>query len=207
MELVPFDHTLIYYDKSNIISLPVALFSLLPVFILIFLLSWWLLSRSFKPFAFAIGQVVNDLTSGFAKKKFQYARPIKGQIFNSRRLEWGMPSSHSQFIGFWITFTILSYWAYPPSLFNWSIVVNLDKGHLKRLNRVVGISLLSILGVLVIFSRIYFEYHNIEQIIIGLLFGTFVALLWFLFIESLEALGIVGWLLETKVFKFFKFEL
>ncbi len=184
---IPFDHTYIVYDPKQPWTLILALSSILPIIILIFLFSWFLTDRELEPCIIAGGQVVNDLISTLLKQKIRFARPIKGQIFKKDgHLVYGMPSSHSQFIMFFSTYMILkmSYqWPY----------------HIERIYKIGAITSL-LLGIgLIIYSRLFFSYHTIDQVVVGCFLGTFLSCGYFGAISILRDYGLLNWFLKWKV--------
>lgn len=188
--LVPFDHTYILYTPENPLSLPLAASSLLPILILVFLFSWHLLTREIEPCLFAAGHVCNDIISGVFKNMVKYPRPLNGQIFKKGGgLVWGMPSSHSQFMAFWLVYTSLMY-----------IVNNPVRKY--RLVEKIGYSLagLCVVGV-VVASRIVFEYHNWCQVIVGLLLGSVLSSAYYSFVCVLREYGVLDCILMAGPFK------
>lgn len=191
--LVPFDHTYILYSPDNVLSLPLAASSLLPILILVFLFSWHVITREIEPCLFAAGHVCNDILSSIFKNIVKYPRPLRGQIFKQESgLAWGMPSSHSQFMSFWFTYIFYMY------------ILNWPYSRLSVMERVIFS--LAGLGVvcIVIASRIMFEYHNWNQVIVGLLLGSTLANLYCIFINILREYGILDWMLKMKIFKWWK---
>ncbi|AWU77196.1 uncharacterized protein C5L36_0C11010 [Pichia kudriavzevii] len=188
--LIPFDHTYILYSPDNIFSLPLAAASLTPILILVFLFSWFVITREIEPCIFAAGHVCNDILSGILKNTVRYPRPIRGQIFKQDGgLVWGMPSSHTQFMSFWFTYTLLAYILnYPgPSIS-------------KKCQLIYSIGAMFTVGM-VIASRIVFEYHNWNQVIVGLLLGSVLACFYWVFVNLLREYGIIDRLLSGKIFK------
>lgn len=197
--LIPFDHTYILYDPESIISLPLAIWSLFPIMVLIFLFSWFLLTREIEPCLLAVGQVINDITSSVFKKLVKYERPLNGRVFKeSGGLTWGMPSSHSQFIAFWSTYCTLMYlWHYPPkAVFN--LPFNIRKFE-KGLVKLLGCSGLVVSVSLVVASRLYFEYHNVNQVIVGLSLGSLLGSLWYLLVCVVRDIGLINWVLHWRI--------
>lgn len=189
--LVPFDHTYILYAPEGIIlSLPIAACSLLPILILVFLFSWHLITREIEPCLLAFGHVCNDIISGIFKKFVKYPRPVNGQIFKKGSgLVWGMPSSHSQFIAFWFTYTVLMY------------ITNYPGGRLGRVEKVAYTAVCLGVVLLVVASRILFEYHNWNQVIVGLLLGSTLSSAYYLAVCVFREYGIFDAILKMKVFK------
>lgn len=189
-KLIPFDYTYIIYSPDHFLSLPIAITSLLPILILVYLFSWHMVTRELEPCLFAFGHVINDLISGILKNLVKYPRPLKGRIYkNDGGLEWGMPSSHSQFMSFWFTYILLNY------------IINWPYYRLSKLSKIF-FTIISILTVSsVVLSRILFEYHNLNQIIVGLLLGSTISTIYFILISFFREYGIFDYLLKFSIFK------
>ncbi|KAG0683215.1 hypothetical protein C6P40_002510 [Pichia californica] len=149
-----------------------------------------MVSRELEPCLFAFGHVINDIISTIFKKIVKFPRPINGQIFkNDSGLEWGMPSSHTQFMAFWFIYINLSYiqnWPYYKLNFFWKLIFTYST---------------LLIVTLVILSRIIFEYHNINQIIVGLLLGTTLSTIYFIIISIFREYGIFDYILNYSIFK------
>jgi len=76
---------------------------------------------------------------------------------------YGMPSGHSQNAMFFTTY----------------IVLHLINSNYDKITQNVGIVLFSVLGIMVIYSRIYFKCHTVQQVIIGGLLGGILGALYF----------------------------
>ncbi|TID30675.1 hypothetical protein CANINC_000742 [Pichia inconspicua] len=188
--LIPFDHTYILYSPEKSFSLPLAASSLFPILILVFLFSWHIVTREIEPCIFAAGHVCNDIISGILKNLVKYPRPIRGQIFKKDGgLVWGMPSSHSQFMSFWITYTFLSY------------IQNYPKNSLSRLEKIIFTTMGMAMVMLVVASRIVFEYHNWYQVIVGLILGNTLASAYYIFVCILREYGIINVLLNNRIMR------
>lgn len=199
-DLVPFDHTYILYHPEDALSLPLAIWSLFPILILVFLFTWFLLTREIEPCLLAAGQVINDITSGLFKKLVKYERPINGRIFKQDGgLIWGMPSSHSQFMAFWSTYVILTYiYHYPPKCiaklpFKWC------QGIGRLITKIVCVATVLLCVSFVVASRLYFEYHNYNQVTVGLLLGSLLGSIWYLFVSIIRDIGVLDWVLHWKI--------
>jgi dolichyldiphosphatase len=194
LTLVPFDHTYILYAPGSfVLSLPLAACSLLPILVLVFLFSWHILTRELEPCLFAFGHVCNDIISGIFKKIFKYPRPINGQIFKQDSgLAWGMPSSHSQFMAFWFTYTFFMY------------IKNNPNKRFSKIEKIIFTIISINVVLLVVASRIIFEYHNWNQINVGLLLGSSLACIYYIIVCVLREYGFFDFLLKINIFKWWK---
>ena len=99
---IPFDDTYILYDPNDLFSFICCYLSLLPVGILVFYFSWFIITREIEAVILAGGHVVNDIANNIIKNIIKETRPIDFGSFqkDSVRSGYGMPSAHSQFMGF-----------------------------------------------------------------------------------------------------------
>lgn len=121
-------------------------------------------------------------------------------------VQYGMPSSHSQFMLFFATYTILfvlKRWAI--FLYSW-LLVYLDifraiftaentfskfwflfrlhhNSPVEKVLRAIAMSILGFVTVFVCIGRVYLLYHTISQVIVGAIIGTSFGLLWFLLVH------------------------
>jgi membrane-associated phospholipid phosphatase len=72
-------------------------------------------------------------------------------------ITWGMPSGHSQIISFAAIFWILYLWR---------------KAHTSRLWALTGTLIIMLVTALIMYSRILEGCHNLEQVLVGMLFGS-----------------------------------
>ncbi|ODV84855.1 hypothetical protein CANARDRAFT_200106 [[Candida] arabinofermentans NRRL YB-2248] len=186
-ELIPFDHTYILYDPENPLSLAIAIASLTPILILVFIFSWFVITREVESCLLAFGHVLNDLTSCIIKKLSKFERPIEGQIFKTDgSLAYGMPSSHSQFVSFLTCYMTLK------MLLQWPTA-------LSKKCQIVSIGSLLAVQFSVVYSRVYFSYHNFYQVFVGTILGIFLSSAYFLLVSILRDVGLINWLLDWNI--------
>ncbi|CCH45627.1 Dolichyldiphosphatase [Wickerhamomyces ciferrii] len=188
---VPFDDTYVLYDPQDPISTISVYFSLLPIGILIFYLSWFIVTREIEPVIIAGGQVVNDIINNIVKNIIKEERPlaIDGFQSNGLRSGYGMPSAHSQFMGFFAIFFTLKIWL------NWK--------DLTCIRKILGTLGVYILGSLVAFSRVYLYYHSYKQVAVGVLLGTAIGAPYFLVTSIARSLGLIDWIISWKIVNLF----
>ncbi|KAH3679864.1 hypothetical protein WICMUC_000607 [Wickerhamomyces mucosus] len=186
---IPFDDTYVLYNAEDPISLISVFFTLLPIGILIFYLSWFITSREIEPVIMAGGQVINDILNNIIKNNIKQDRPFKFDGFqtNSLRSGYGMPSAHSQFMGYFASFLILRLWL------QW-------KG-LSSCRKFSSTVVLFIVGFLVMFSRVYLHYHSIEQVLVGLSIGTSLGVTYFFAVSIARSIGLINWIIEWPFVK------
>ncbi|KAJ2705822.1 hypothetical protein FB645_002103 [Coemansia sp. IMI 203386] len=131
---------------------------------------------------FLLGQLLNELSNLCLKLVIRQDRP------NPRFGDgFGMPSSHSQFMGFFAVFVVL--------YLQCRITTNRVHKILVQLGA-VGLS------VPVIISRVYLGYHTLPQVCAGAITGIASGLFWFWFLENVVyPSGIVDFVLESGISK------
>lgn len=190
--IIPFDDTYILYDSEDILSFMSAYFSLLPIGVLVFYLSWFIVTRELEACIMAGGQVANEIFNNIIKNIIKQPRPASfGESFQNGTIRsgYGMPSAHSQFMGFCFIYTSLRF-----SL-RW-------KG-INAFQRVIGIVTMGCLAFAVCFSRVYLKYHSVEQVVVGVSVGLVTGSSYYLIVGIVRELGLLDWLLQLWIFKRF----
>lgn len=188
---IPFDHTYILYDPNDIISQASVHMSLLPIYIMVFYTSWFLITREIEPVILVGGHLIGEIVNKIVKKIIKQPRPDFHKDFGagSYSLTFGMPSAHSQFMGFFATYfcCILLFRMY----------------HLSRFKRRFGCVILATSLVAVAFSRVYLLYHNLPQVIVGIMIGSILGILYFIITSVARDVGLVDWVLHWPIIRFF----
>ncbi|CCD24716.1 dolichyldiphosphatase NDAI_0D04020 [Naumovozyma dairenensis CBS 421] len=190
--IIPFDDTYILYDPNDPISFLSAYFSLLPILILSFYLSWFIITRELEACIMAAGQLSNEIFNNIIKNIIKQTRPYHnyfGESFqqNTLRSGYGMPSAHSQFMGFLTLYLSLRY------IYNWN--------NLSAFWKFLGISFITILGGCVCFSRLYLKYHSFNQVLVGWTLGTLTGSSYYLLVGIIREIGIIDWVLTWPIMK------
>ena len=224
--LQPFDETYVLYDNKSITSFILVFFTLLPIFIMVFIFSWFVSTRELEACILALGHVLNDIMNIIVKKLIKEKRPTKmfedyyeilkqdvfkkekylescikenelakGGILNkidfqkdSQRSGYGMPSAHSQFMGFFFGYLILRI------LYFWKFD--------SKLTKRAGILLLTISTVLTPVSRVTLGYHSAKQVFVGVVLGMFLGSTYFILCQYLRRLGLTDWLVNLPISKY-----
>ncbi|CAI4494140.1 CIC_collapsed_G0020790.mRNA.1.CDS.1 [Saccharomyces cerevisiae] len=108
--VIPFDDTYILYDSHDFLSFLSAYFSLMPILVLAFYLSWFIITRELEACIVAFGQLMNEIFNNVIKNIIKQPRPVSfGASFQNDTIRsgYGMPSAHSQFMGFCFTYNSL----------------------------------------------------------------------------------------------------
>lgn len=163
MKRVPFYFTYVTYEKGDYFGYLMAIACLAPHAITIALFSFLIsLPRSGRLRKhigiLLIGQFLNEGLNIVLKHWIKEPRPM------NERIDYAMPSSHSQYAGY-------------ISVVGW-MVLNRNSAVIHPVLRILG--LIACLGVYLVvpFSRFYLEYHDARQIGVGLLIGSLAGLLW-----------------------------
>jgi dolichyldiphosphatase len=141
--------------------------------------------RDWQTMMLLVGLLLNVVFNSLLKIYFSEHRPLSvcspGANLTGSLEEFGMPSNHAQFMGFFAVFvSAFLYW----------------KVDVPRLERAFFAALAVGAALLVAASRIHLGYHSQQQVTAGLSIGAFAGLAWFgLYIAVLEPLGreVVRW--------------
>ncbi|XP_017777912.1 PREDICTED: dolichyldiphosphatase 1-like [Nicrophorus vespilloides] len=167
-EWVPLSLTLVEYPKGDWIGKFFALVSLTPFGILAGFVTLILFRRDLHTITFFIGTIFSELVNSILKNTIQSARPMsRSGDYN----EYGMPSSHSQFVWFFTTYVIYFVFIRLHHMNNNTIIENMSK--------LLIISSSVLMAVIVCISRIYLQYHTVAQVLCGALVGFLFATIWF----------------------------
>lgn len=179
---IPFDHTYILYEPSDIISNICVHLSLLPVYIMVFYTSWFLVTREIEPVLVVGGHLIGEVLNKIIKHLIKQPRPDFHKDFGagSYGLTYGMPSAHSQFIGFFATYFLC---------------IVLFKVPMPRWQKSAFAAVFPVVGLAVAFSRVYLLYHTVQQVLVGLMVGVVWALVYFPVLSLARDVGLVDWVL------------
>ncbi|KAI5953310.1 hypothetical protein KGF54_002681 [Candida jiufengensis] len=190
-QYVPFDQTYVLYNPNDIISIISVQFTLLPIYIMVFYTSWFLITREIEPVIVVGGHLFSEILNKVMKKLLKNPRPDFHLQFGGEGtgLNYGMPSAHSQFIGFFISYFMLI------------IILKVPKLPIlyKRLSAIA--MLFVCCGVAS--SRVYLQYHTWQQVFVGVNLGIVIGIFWFLVSSFVRDVGIVDWVLNWRVVKLF----
>lgn len=151
---VPLENTYVRFEQGDLVGELLAYFTLTPVFIMVMYTTLVLLRRDYSTFYALGGQIVNLLLNKILKKLIDEPRPADNEDISDS----GMPSNHSQFIGYFGTFYVLQFL--------------LNSKALSRPYRYLYSGFLVLLAALVCFSRHYLGYHTWPQIFVGAWVGS-----------------------------------
>lgn len=168
-EWVPLTLTLVEYPKGDIFGKLLALISLTPFGIGSGFLTLILFRRDLHTITFFIGTLLSEVLNYCLKVTICEMRPTLGnRVVHG---EYGMPSSHAQYVWFFATYVIYFVFIRLHHMNNNTIMENVSK--------LLIISSSVTMAVLVCFSRIYLQYHTWAQVLCGAFVGFVFATFWF----------------------------
>lgn len=186
---IPFDLTYVLYDPNDVMGVLAVHFSLFPIYTMVFYTSWFLLTREIEPVIAVGGHLASEVVNRIAKKMLKEPRPDFHKDFGHGSLSYGMPSAHSQFMGFFAGYFMC--------------IVLLKINHLSNNQKSLAAMVLVLISAGVACSRVYLMYHTVEQVIVGALFGAFLGVLYFIITSIARDIGLVDWILSWPLIKVF----
>ncbi len=119
---------------------------------------------------FLTGSLANVALNSILKRAVGELRPVATyRVDNHKYMPYGMPSSHSQFMAFFVVYVCL--------------YTLMEVPHFGRPweapKKLAFLFSLALLAWLVIYGRVYLVYHSFEQVVYGTVLGGLVAFIWF----------------------------
>ena len=158
--LKPIGITHVLYESQDLIAKVLAYYSLVPIALIVSLVTLIVVNRDVRLFGFLLGQVANEGINFALKRTLKQPRPAGISIDVDLGKGYGMPSSHSQFAWFFCIFWFYYIRSYKT---HWLVQLIVLKS-----------------ALLVSISRVYLGYHTVEQIVVGGVLGSMIALGWIL---------------------------
>lgn len=190
LQYIPFDDTHVIYDSKDHFGLVAVHLTLLPIYVMVFYTSWFIINREIEPVIAVAGQLANDILNKILKILIKQSRPDFHKAFGSSTvgMNYGMPSAHSQFMGFFATYYIVLTWKATSSLTFTKLLVSLG-----LLSAAVGVA----------YSRFHLMYHTLEQVVMGVLCGSSAGLIYAMVSLFARDVGLVDWVLLWPIVRFF----
>ncbi|KAH9493240.1 Dolichyldiphosphatase 1 [Bulinus truncatus] len=165
--------THVEYPKGDLLGFVLAWFSLLPFILIVSFITMILLRRDLHTAAFFAGLLINEVINIIIKHIFQEPRPVRGR--QNLYTEYGMPSSHTQFMWFF------------SSYFALFLLLRLYKNHslIDDMWKYVCAGVGVLCAIIVSWSRIYLGYHTMSQVLVGSFLGIVLGTLWFINVHIL----------------------
>ena len=164
-----FGYTHVLYEEGDILGFWFALFSLTPVFVMVAYATLIASRRDFATCTLALGQLLNEVVNYVLKRVIREPRPATPHLDFGSQPKWGMPSDHSQFVGFAVGY--LTLWV----VFKWGV---------RSPHKAVTLLVVYGLAAAVAYSRNYLGYHTVPQVAVGVALGLFNGIVWFSVTET-----------------------
>ncbi|KAL5251143.1 hypothetical protein ACHWQZ_G016757 [Mnemiopsis leidyi] len=172
---VPVTFTHIEYPKGDTLGMILAWFSLLPSFTVISFIPVIVLRRDLTTIFFFMGMFVNEGVNQVLKRVIAEPRPSR----TASTVQWsqyGMPSAHSQFAGYFAMFVVLLFYV------RISVVTFIIP--LAKIWKHVLAAVTVLVSLAICYSRHYLKYHTEKQICAGFLVGLAIGAVWFIILEK-----------------------
>jgi len=159
--------THVEYPEGDKLGKIFAIYSLAPLVIAIVLFTLFVSRRDLHTATLGVGVILNHLVNQVLKRVYAEPRPVIREVVLEK---YGWPSNHSQYMWFVCMYCVLF------------IKYRLHHG---RLLSEIGWKVVAaggcLLAALVMsYSRVYLQYHTVDQVIAGAWIGSLSALVWFL---------------------------
>ncbi|KAG9325867.1 hypothetical protein KVV02_006861 [Mortierella alpina] len=182
---IPPHHTLtsvslthVQFAQGDLISQFFAYVTLSPLALVCGYVAIIITSRDIKPAVMFAGQLANEVVNQILKRLVKEARPTEylGDGY-------GMPSSHSQFMAYFATYTIIL--MYRRGVLPGAIIPH-------------AVSVLVVVwAALVVYSRVHLYYHTWQQVVAGTICGIIFALsYYFIANKFLRTTGLFEWIVD-----------
>ncbi|KAG2760596.1 hypothetical protein PC129_g4238 [Phytophthora cactorum] len=178
-----FELTWVVYDPKDPFGAILAICTLSPIFLVIVYLTVVASQRDLDSISMLVGQLVSVVSNKVLKKLINQPRP-EGAYMSGP----GMPSAHSQFMGFFAAYMVIYTWKRLNSR--------------RRLEQWFTIFGVIMSAVLTCYSRIHLNYHSIDQVVVGAAVGVLTGVVWYALVAAASP-----WLFplvaESRIAKFF----
>ncbi|MEE6505563.1 hypothetical protein FKM82_005561 [Ascaphus truei] len=171
----PVSLTHVEYPAGDISGQLLAYLSLGPIFILISFVTLITFKRELHTISFLGGLVINEGVNWVIKNIIREPRPCEG-THTIITTEYGLPSSHSQFMWFFSVYSFLFLYLRMHQTNN-ARFLDLLWRHILSVCLLTGAFLVS-------YSRVYLMYHTWSQVAYGGVAGSFLAVAWFAFTQE-----------------------
>ena len=156
---------LVEYERGDRVGQLLAYLSLLPMHIVFAMACFVVIRRELHTMTFFSGLLGNEAFNYVLKQIIKEPRPLRaGQHV---LVKYGMPSSHSQFMGFFASYALC-----------YLFLVARPERREDCIMRLIYAVIVVVAAVFVCYSRIYLFYHTIQQVCVGVSLGTVVGLAW-----------------------------
>ncbi|XP_072285329.1 dolichyldiphosphatase 1-like isoform X1 [Pyxicephalus adspersus] len=171
----PVSFTHVEYPAGDVYGQLLAYLGLSPVFILVSFVTLIIFKRELHTISFLGGLVMNEGVNWLIKNIVREPRPCKG-THTTITTEYGLPSSHSQFMWFFSVYSFLFLYLRMHQTNN-ARFLDLLWRHVLSLCLMTAACLVS-------YSRVYLKYHSWSQVAYGAVVGSILAIAWFFFTQE-----------------------
>uniref|UniRef100_A0A8C7YHB1 Dolichyldiphosphatase n=1 Tax=Oryzias sinensis TaxID=183150 RepID=A0A8C7YHB1_9TELE len=168
--------THVEFPEGDLTGRLLAYISLLPIAILVGFVTLIVFKRELHTISFFGGILLNEGLNWLLKHILREPRPCAG-AHTTLHTEYGMPSSHSQLIWFFVVYFFLFLYLRMHQTNN-ARCVDLLWRH------ILSIFLLAV-AFSVSYSRVYLLYHTWSQVFYGGVAGSTMAIIWFFFTQEM----------------------
>lgn len=164
----------------------------MPILVLCFYLSWFIVTRELEACVVAFGQLMNEIFNNVIKNIIKQPRPISfGASFQNDTIRsgYGMPSAHSQFMGFCLSYNSLKIYT------SWR--------NLSIFEKCIFSSGLALLSFCVCFSRVILHYPQLRPGDCGFSVGALNGSLYFFILGIIRETGLINWFLKLRIVRLF----
>ncbi|KAF9920995.1 hypothetical protein FBU30_009032 [Linnemannia zychae] len=182
---IPPHHTLtslsithVQFAQNDILSKLFAYVTLSPLAILCGYAAVIITSRDLKPAVMLAGQLANELLNLILKRLVKQARPTEylGDGY-------GMPSSHSQFMAYFATYTVIL--MYRRSIASEPLIPHTVSAAVV------------FWSALVVYSRVHLYYHTWQQVVAGTICGFVFAIVYYYVVNIvIRPKGLFDWIVD-----------
>lgn len=169
--------TTVLYAPGDKMGMAAAIASLIPIGICVALLTVFLCRRTAEDLWVGLGQIGCEVANGVLKIIIKEPRP-SSPVTNMPVDSFGMPSAHSQYMGYFAMIIILQ---------------TLKARKISTRYRILRIVLALGVSSFIAYSRYYLYYHTGQQVTVGYGVGCVIGFVWFKALDVARTLGLVKW--------------
>lgn len=186
--LKSFNLTHVRYPAGGPVGPLMALASLAPQFIMCAYATAILSRRELTFVNACVAQLANEGLNWLLKRLLRLPRPAYAAQLGGGGTGYGMPSSHSQFMGFFAAFFLLHLHTHRPYQPRRPITII---SVVRRIEHQASQVFVALLSSMTVFSRWYLGYHSIPQVLVGLTLGLLIGGVYWYLTEKLACRPII----------------
>ncbi|KAL5967418.1 Dolichyldiphosphatase 1 [Taenia solium] len=161
--------TFLVLHKRDVFGRIAAWISQIPLIVVFSVLCLVFFHRDLHTIFYAVGMLANEVICKVSKKIIRIPRPPTHP--KSLVSSYGMPSNHATFMFFMVAY------------FSLFIKYRLSPRHYSSFARCFTVLFLFFISVITCYTRVYLEFHYVDQVCIGALFGSILGCLWFYVVQ------------------------